>query len=266
MKRLTALSLGLLVSLGLALSANAAPQFGARDRGQNQRDRVCVYQDINYQGWEQCYNEGDEVTSLDRRNNAISSIRIYGRAHVTVYEDTQFRGHSAEFDSSVPDLGRRSMQGSKSWSDHIQSIRIGGSYAGGGRDYPAYPSGGRDVYPNGPDRRNNNARNSDGICVYDRRNFEGREECFDAGAEVSDLARAGNWSDRIQSIRVFGRTQAVLYRDIGFRGASVRIDRDMPDLSQLTANGFGTWSRQISSLFVQDDRPGRGRGRARNWR
>ena len=176
MKRLTALSLGLLVSLGLALSANAAPQFGARDRGQNQRDRVCVYQDINYQGWEQCYNEGDEITTLDRRNNAISSIRIYGRAHVTVYEDTQFRGHSAEFDSSVPDLGRRSMQGSKSWSDHIQSIRISGSYAGGGRD----------VYHRG-DRR----QCADAAADASRRRDERRRRLRESDVLGLDLGRLG---------------------------------------------------------------------------
>ena len=111
MKTLSALSLGLLFSLTLAPQAGAAPQFG-NSRNQN-RDRVCVYQDIRYQGWEQCYNAGDEVTSLQRRNNAVSSIRIYGRARVTVYDDTEFRGRSAEFTSDVPDLGLRNLSGSK---------------------------------------------------------------------------------------------------------------------------------------------------------
>src|SRR5262245_24986108 len=106
MNKLNALALALLVSFGLVPTVSGAPQFGAR---QDNRDRVCVYQDIQYRGWEQCYNAGDEISSFQRRNNAISSIRIFGRARVTVYEDTEFRGKSAEFDTSVPDLGLRNL-------------------------------------------------------------------------------------------------------------------------------------------------------------
>ena len=37
---------------------DAAAQFGRNDRD---RDRVCFYQDIHYQGWEKCYFPGDEL-------------------------------------------------------------------------------------------------------------------------------------------------------------------------------------------------------------
>ena len=99
MKTFSVLVMGVFFSLWLVPRLDAAAQFG---RG---RDRICVYQDIHYQGWEQCYGPGDEVASLDKHNNAISSIRIYGPARITVYEDTNFRGHSVEFSSDVPDLG-----------------------------------------------------------------------------------------------------------------------------------------------------------------
>ena len=77
MKTFSAFALGLLFSLALAPQSGAAPQFGSRD-GVQGRDRVCVYQDINFQGWEQCYSVGDEVTSLGGRKKAISSIRFMG--------------------------------------------------------------------------------------------------------------------------------------------------------------------------------------------
>src|SRR5260221_371461 len=93
--------------------------------------------------------------------------------------------------------------------------------------------------------RNQN-QNRDRVCVYDRPNYQGREQCWSAGQDLSDLGRAGNWSDRISSIRVFGPAAVVLYRDIGFRGESVFVDRDIPNLGQLTAAGFRNWDRQAS--------------------
>src|ERR1051326_5787458 len=120
MKRISALALGLLFSVGLAPHSDAASQFG-RERT-NGRDRVCVYQDIQFHGWEQCYNAGDEVNNLGNHGKAISSIRIYGRARVTVFEDTGMRGNSTEFSSDVPDLGLRSVGGSHTWNDRIQSL------------------------------------------------------------------------------------------------------------------------------------------------
>ena len=95
MKTFWALTLGTLFSLSLAPQLGAAPQFGgARERTQG-RDRVCVYQDIRYQGWEQCYSVGDEVATLGKRNNNISSVRVFGRARVAVFEDQNFNGRSA---------------------------------------------------------------------------------------------------------------------------------------------------------------------------
>ena len=105
-----------------------------------------------------------------------------------------------------------------------------------------------------------------GICVYDRPNYEGRSECWNQGQDISDLARQGNWSEQISSIRLFGRSVAVVYQDTGYRGESLTVDRDIPDLAAIrgTRNGngrgrgngknFGNWNRQISSLQVQPQR------------
>jgi hypothetical protein len=230
----------MLLSLALIPSLEAEPQFGGSRERFETRDRVCFYQDIHYNGWEQCYSAGDEVADLGGRKKAISSMRVFGRARVLVYEDPEFHGRSEEFSSDVRDLGLRNLSGSKSWSDQIESFRIVGLGDYNGRGFR-----------NGPPAFD---RNDAGICVYDRRNFEGREECWRAGSDLGDLARAGNWSDRISSIRVFGRTHAVLYRDIGFRGDRISIDRDIADLGQLRGSGFRNWDRQISSLAVETNR------------
>jgi hypothetical protein len=264
MKTLSTFVFGLLITAGLATQLSAAPQFGAgRDRNQGGRDRVCFYQDISYHGAERCYNVGDEATSMDH-NAQASSIRIYGRASVVVYEETNFRGHSAEFSSDIPDLKLRAVGNGHTWNDRISSLRVvsdynTGRYPGNSNPNP-YPNNSGGVFRGTPQGQGIN----DGICVYDHRDYQGREECFGAGTNVNDLARAGNWSDRIQSIRVFGGSRAVLYRDIQFRGDSIVIDRDVPDLSQVSGQNFRNWSKQISSLAVQNGRFGRDRDRGRS--
>jgi len=262
MKRFLAFAAGLMLSVSLGSSAllTGAPQFGiGQQRGQN-RDRVCVYQDIQYNGWEQCYNMGDEIATFQRRNNAISSIRVYGRARVVIFEETEFRGRSAEFTQDVPDLGLRSMAGSRSWSDHIQSMRVG-------TDVEVRDNRRDEPFRNEPVRNDpfrNDSRINDGICVYDQRDYRGREQCWPTGTDIGDLARSGSWSDKISSIRVMGRAAVVVYRDIQYRGESFIFDRDVPDLRQVTASNSQNWDRQISSLAIETDRPGRGRGRGRN--
>lgn len=250
MRRLTVLAAAILLNLA---ALNAAPQFGrVQDRGRN-ADRVCIFRDIGFQGVEQCFNPGDSVRSLDSLNGQASSIRIYGRASITVWDDTDFRGHSTIFSSSQPDLGQVRLE-SKSWNDRIQSLQIGTGGGGGGifgREQNTIPFPGQQAPAN-------TAPIAEGICVYDHPNYEGRSTCWSGNQELSDLGRSGGWSDKIYSIRVFGRTSAVVYRDIGFRGASMVVDRDIPDLSQLGGNGFRDWGRQISSIQI-GNRGGRDR-------
>jgi len=265
MRTISSLVLGALFSFALAPQLSATPQFG-RERVQSTRDRVCLYGDVRYQGWEQCYNAGDEITSLGGHKAAASSIRIFGRARVTVWDETGFNGRTTEFTSDVPDLNLRAASGGHTWNDRISSLRVASGYdqppiSGGGNRYPdSRPPDNR--YP---DNRSSGQRVTDGICVFDRPNFEGRSQCWNAGEQLNDLARNGNWSDKISSIRVFGRAAAVLYRDIGFRGQSIVIDSDIPDLSRFSGRGFGSWNNQISSMQIEDRR-GRGRGRDRQWR
>src|ERR1041385_7709871 len=167
MKTFSILALGVVVGLFAVPRLDAAQYGRTNDRGRG--DQVCVYKDINYQGAEQCYTGGQDINNLGAQSKSISSIRVYGRATVTVFENTSFRGHSTQFTSDVSDLGRSMMSGNTSWSDHIESMRISGVSQSSNTD----------------DRRNpGNYRNDrqqpprDGICVYERPNYEGRSECW----------------------------------------------------------------------------------------
>jgi hypothetical protein len=239
MKQILALAAVLFFVLPVVPQAQAAAQFGRGD------DRVCLYQDIHYEGWAECYRPGDQVPTMRDHNNNVSSIRIFGRAAIIIYDNTNFRGQSAEFTSDVPDLGLRSFIGSRSWSDKIESFEVGylNDRRSGGLGNP------REQQP------------ESGICVYEDANYRGRSQCWIVGTQQNDLAKAGNWSDRITSIRVFGRTNVELYRDHGFYGEELTIDQDVPDLARVGSN-YGNWNDSISSLKVNAER-GLGRPPAR---
>src|SRR3954470_1018991 len=129
MRRLSALVVALLFGIALTPQSQAAPQFG-RERGGG-GDRICLYKDIQYQGMEQCYSPGDSIATLQSFSGRTSSIRISGRAVVTVWDDTNFRGHTTVFSQSVPDLGQVRLEG-KSWSDRISSLQVASENGGGG--------------------------------------------------------------------------------------------------------------------------------------
>jgi hypothetical protein len=204
---------------------DAAVQFG-----QARGTQVCVYRDINYQGVEQCYNAGDQINSLGAQRRSISSIRVYGGATVTAYENTEFRGNSMEFTADVPDLGRRVMSGKTTCSHRIHSMQVGFLSGSGNSN-----SGDRS---NSGDFRGNQAlQPRDGVCVYDRPNYEGRSKCWRQGQNISSLPGQGYMSGQISSIRLLGgRTAAVVYQDTGYRGESLTVDRDIPDLAQIAGS------------------------------
>src|SRR6185369_12947134 len=138
-----------------------------------------------------------------------------------------------------PDLGQVKLE-SKSWSDRIQSLQVTTTNA---------PYGNTSVY-GGRNEPQPNQQISEGICVYDRPNYEGRSQCWSEGERITDLARTGNWRNRISSIRVFGRTTAVVYQDAEFRGANFVVDRSIPDLARVSSAGLRNWDHQISSLSL----------------
>ena len=220
------------------LSMTAAPTFAQQGRDRNDSrdtrdtDRVCFYRDVEYQGPSWCYRPGDELADLRNRGNEISSIRIFGRARVIVWDGEEFMGVTDEFDMDVPDLRLRAIEGRRNWNDRIDSFRViafnrRGRGFGFGRD---------------EDRDNRPAR--DRICVYEDINYGGRSQCWNADEEERNLNGRG-WNDRISSIRVYGRARIEVYRDADYRGQRMRIERDSADLGAIN------WSHQISSFQVR---------------
>jgi Peptidase inhibitor family I36 len=220
------------------LSMTAAPTFAQQGRDRNDgrdngaTDRVCFYRDVEYQGPSWCYRPGDELADLRNRGNEISSIRIFGRARVIVWDAEEFMGATDEFDMDVPDLRLRALEGRRNWNDRIDSFRVT-AFNRRGRGF---------VFGRDEDRDNRPAR--DRICVYEDINYGGRSQCWNADEEERNLNGRG-WNDRISSIRVYGGARIEVYRDADYRGQRLRIERDSADLGAIN------WSDQISSFQVR---------------
>jgi hypothetical protein len=122
--------------VALAVAALASSSIAAQ---RLPRDGACFYKDANYRGQYFCAEAGEDLSSIPSgSNNEISSIRIFGRAEVTVFEDSRFRGESLRVDSDVRDL-----QG-EDFNDKISSLQIerrsrGNSSGGSGRSGSANP-------------------------------------------------------------------------------------------------------------------------------
>jgi hypothetical protein len=261
MKRILPLSIVVILAGAFSLSS-----LKAQD---NRGDRVCVYEHSRYEGWSQCFGPGEEIADLKSRNNKISSIRVFGRANASLFADTNYRGYELRVSNDIADLNTYVVQQPignfpANWNDKVESLRVGGD-RDGDRD--------RDRDRNTSNRNPREREPRDGICVYDRTNFQGRSQCWESGDNLADLTRSGaDWSDRISSIRVFGRAAADLYSDTRFRGERLSVDRNIPDLAQFrlssnnngrgrgeargrgNANGNGrgnrSWNDQVSSLRV----------------
>lgn len=216
----------------LALSAMFSGEaFSQSGRG---RDQVCLYEHAGYGGWEQCYGVGEDIRDLGNRRNRISSVRIQGRAEVTLYEHPDFQGREVTFDSSISNLSELG----KFWNDEVDSVRVSAPGFRGGRP-------------------NRGAARQDRVCVYQHVGFQGNSQCFDAGDDVPDLRSIG-WNDGISSIRTFGRIRAAFFEHADFQGQRLVVDADIPDLTYVNTNGRH-WNDRISSLRIEGGRRG-------NWR
>lgn len=225
-------SYALMALCGLFGLAGLAPQDAAA-QARNSRDRVCVYEHAGYGGWEQCYGVGEDARDLGNRRNGISSVRIFGRAEVVLFEHPDFQGNEVVIDRDVSDLRRL-----KRWNDQTDSLQV--EKAGfGSRPKPGQ-------------------RRDDRVCVYQHTDYRGNSQCFDAGEDMPNLKDIG-WNDGISSIRVFSGSTVAVYEDSDYRGQRLIVERDIPDLTKVQARGGWSWNDQISSLRASGGRRGNGR-------
>ncbi len=104
------------VAVLVASSTVTAQRWGSEP---TPREGVCFYQDADYRGDYFCARTGEDLSSLPSgMNDRISSIRIFGRAEVTVFKDSRFGGRSARFDTDVRNLKH------EDWNDFISSLRV----------------------------------------------------------------------------------------------------------------------------------------------
>jgi Peptidase inhibitor family I36 len=83
----------------------------------------------------------------------------------------------------------------------------------------------------------------DGVCFYRDTNFHGDYFCVASGGELSRVPEDMN--DKITSIRIFGRAEVIVFKDIRFVGGSSRFDFDVRNLKD------EGWNDRISSMRVQ---------------
>lgn len=121
-----------------ALAVIGAPLAGAQSWGRPDSPRAgaCFYRDSNFRGDYFCVNAGRDYSSLSSdMNNQISSIRLYGGAEVTIFQDNRFNGRSRDFRGDVRNLK------DDGWNDRLSSLRVRGGYNSGGGGY-GHGSGG----------------------------------------------------------------------------------------------------------------------------
>jgi hypothetical protein len=100
---------------------------------------VCFYKDPGFRGDYFCAGMGASAAQVPSgTNDKISSIRVYGNAEVTVFQDAFYEGRSQRFDRSMSDLR------GAGWNDLISSYRVRSRSSGSGsRDSGSRDSGSR---------------------------------------------------------------------------------------------------------------------------
>lgn len=88
-------------------------------RGSTPRDGVCFYEHAEYRGEYFCVKAGESIGSMPSgMNDRISSIKIFGRAEVTVFKDIRYEGRSTRFGDDVRNLA------DEGWNDKISSLEV----------------------------------------------------------------------------------------------------------------------------------------------
>ena len=87
---------------------------------------ACFYTSANFQGNKFCVRTGDRLQALPGNfGDNISSIQVFGRGRVRVFNDRNFKGGSTTVTGSVPDLRAYKFRGGHTWNNRISSIVVG---------------------------------------------------------------------------------------------------------------------------------------------
>jgi hypothetical protein len=94
--------------------------------GGTPHDGACFFANANFSGDYFCEPRGSVLNVPRGFNDKISSIRVYGRVRMTLYNDANYQGFSTVARQSVPDLRAWRVQGysNKDWNNRISSMRL----------------------------------------------------------------------------------------------------------------------------------------------
>lgn len=110
-------------------SYNGGPSWwnsGPGEPGGRPHDGACFFTSANFSGDYFCQPRGTVMNVPNGFNDKISSIQVYGRVTVTIFNNANYQGFSAVTRQSIPDLRSWSVQGysNKDWNNRISSIRL----------------------------------------------------------------------------------------------------------------------------------------------
>jgi hypothetical protein len=89
------------------------------------RSGACFFRDTNFQGDRFCVNQGDKLDKLPGNfGDNISSMQLYGKARVMVYNDRNFTGGNHEFKKPIADLRTQRFRDGHTWNDRISSLTV----------------------------------------------------------------------------------------------------------------------------------------------
>jgi Peptidase inhibitor family I36 len=191
---------------------------------QYRRGGACFFRDIDFGGEKFCVRPGERVAQVPPGfNDHISSIRIFGRTEVTIYQGRDFQEPSLRLREDVANLQRFQVQPGHSWNDRVSSIEVVALRNAGDWDH-------------------------EGACFFKDENFRGEKFCVQKGDRLPQVPQG--FSDRISSVRIYGRATAVVFQDAGFRGKSLEIRDDVVNLQSFQVQPGHSWNDRISSIRV----------------
>jgi hypothetical protein len=182
MMRRTSITGCALVVLTFLITAEIAaqPRWG---RPSFPREGACFYRDRNYQGDYFCTDQ-DIAVLPNGMNDQITSIRTFGNAEVTIYQEGRFRGRSTQLRGDVRNVG-------DDWNDRISSVRVRSGRSGGYR-----PDGDRDRdRDRDHQQRRWTDREAEAMVARAYRSLLGREP-DPASRGWVDQVKSNNWSEQ----------------------------------------------------------------------